>query len=222
MIAYDSTKHEMLLLKWYLDLSARPAEFEKLFAQPLRSLTELLKWAQGNVTLGFELDSQGIWVAAWYEPVMSGAFFGAWLREDRRGSFAAWRFIDRAYRVAFEHFPVLIGITQQPELDKLHHALGYQRLGVVPGLFDGKPALIYVLSKENYYGRRRQDLHQQRQQPLREDPGEHRTVDVEHGGADLRGDGGPDGRGVADGGNQRTNPHGQQRSRFSPKRVLKQ
>ncbi len=49
MILYEADKHELIALKWFLDLRAKPAEFEKLFMKPLRSLTPFLNWAADSV-----------------------------------------------------------------------------------------------------------------------------------------------------------------------------
>lgn len=189
MTLYDRDRHEMFVLKWWTDLNANPAELENLFAKPLRNLTTILNWAASTVKVMFETDWDGIWAAAWVEPYMSGAFFGAWIRPDKRHTKAALQFINQAYDTALGYFPVLIGLTKQKNLHELHLRLGYEYVGEVPYLFDGQTAYEYRMTKESRAfalspegkedgRRRRQNEHQQRseQQPLRGPTGAIRQV----------------------------------------------
>jgi hypothetical protein len=223
MILYERERHEMLALKFYLDISADREEFENLLAKPMRSLTPFLNWVANSVKLAFELDEAGIWAAAWLEPYGDGAFFGAWIRPKMRGTIQAWVFINRAYRLAFEHFPVIVGLTRRPELDRLHRALGYVRVGVIPKWFDGKDAIIYALSKESYYGsRRRKDEHEYDQQPLRATVGVDRKPDVEDGEAGGSADGGANGRSAPHRRHKRAHPDDKQRDGVRASGVLGQ
>lgn len=171
MIQYDPTLHEPLLTHWYYQLRAEPVEFANLFAEPLRNLTELLFWAKRAVKLGFAHDGAGIWGACWIEPYMTGAFFGCWIRKSHRGTLQAYGLVRSAQRAALERFPILIGITKQPKLDKVHRALGYEHLdGQIPFLFDGNAVLVYYLTREGFahVGKRKEHDQQQRDaKPLR-------------------------------------------------------
>lgn len=207
---YDPSLHEMLAVKWFCDLRQKPDEFEKLFMAPLRQLTPFLAWA-ATVKVIIDFDQQGISKAAWVEPMMSGAFFGAWMREDVRGTFGALGFIRKAYKWAFEMYPVLIGITKQPELEKVHLALGYEKMEPkIPHLFDGQDAWVYILERGNFYGcRRRQDeqrklngKHELPRPVLREDSG----TGVENHSTDLPNAGGTDQPSAFDGWGEREHP----------------
>ena len=158
MRIYERDRDESLIVAWYFSLKSDPVEFSNLFMKPLRNLTHLLLWAERDVKVMFEEDADGIWACSWAEPYGSDAFFGSWIRKDKRGTFAAVAFIRRCYRLCFEHFNAIIGITKQPNLDKLHLALGYRFVGEFSTLFDGSPARVYELSKEAFYvGRRRKE-----------------------------------------------------------------
>lgn len=148
---YDPAKHETLVVKWYLsELRADPDELKRLFHTSLAlSLTKILWWAAHEVKLAFEFDAQGIWAAAWLSPYMSGAEAGGWIRKDRRATIGAYRFIRHFYDAALQHFPVIVGITKQPELHDLHLALGYRYVGEIPALFDSVPAKIYAMTQES-------------------------------------------------------------------------
>jgi hypothetical protein len=170
MIDYDKEKHEDLLIAWYYaQLRAEPEEFAKLFMKPLRSLTALLNWAAHTVHLMLSVDERGIWGAAWVAPEMSGAYFGTWLRKDHRKSVSGYAFVRHAQLEALEVFPILMGVTCQPSLHKVHLALGYELGCKLPKLWDGNDAWLYILTKETIADgrRRRQEQLDDHHIPLR-------------------------------------------------------
>lgn len=168
MIEYDPDLHETLLVHWYYSsLVAEPEEFANLFAKPLRNLTEILHWAKHSVKLIFESDGT-IWIAAWILPEMSGAWFGLWVRKDKRQTRAMLAFVDECLDAALERFPVLMALTKQPRLQSEIERLGFVHQGATPHLFDGAPANAYYLTKETRDGRRRRkDQHGHADQSLR-------------------------------------------------------
>jgi hypothetical protein len=156
LIDYDKEKHEDLLIAWYYaQLRAEPEEFAKLFMKPLRSLTALLNWAAHTVHLMLSVDERGIWGAAWVDPFLSGAYFGYWCRKDKRGTIGAYALIRHAQRDALKVFPILIGVTKQPALHKVHLALGYELVGKLEKVFDGDDAWVYKLTAETMANGRR-------------------------------------------------------------------
>lgn len=168
MRLYDPAKHELLILYWYLELRKDPVEFENLFCEPLRSLTSILIWAKNNVSIMFDADDDGIRFAAWCAPFLTGAEFGAWARKSQRGTKAHLAFMNEAYDKALSQYPVLIGLTKQERLHRLHLRMGYEFVGKVPTLFDGAPVLEYFMTRETRDGRRKQqDIHRNGKQSLR-------------------------------------------------------
>ena len=211
---YDPKRHEALVCDWWLRRLAPDAdERSRLFHSSLHSLTKILWWASHDVKLAFEMDSDGIWAAAWLSPYMSGAEAGAWFRKDKRRTIAAYRFIRQFYDAALKHFPVLVGITKQAELHDLHLALGYQYVGEIPGLFDSAPAKIYAMTQESRreapHGIFRKDKHatvEQRIHPATPEPVLEREAD-----ADAVGE--PDGGRSEDWWSQQPDPRRKQRRR---------
>lgn len=225
MIEYDRDKHEMLVVNWYVqELAGKPDEFANLFAKPLRNLTEILFWSARTVKLYFEIDVAGIWCASWIEPCMSGAYWGVWVREDKRKSKAMLAHVNQSLDLALRHFPVLMAPTKQPRLQSEMERLGWIREGQIPHLFDGDAAGVYWLDKESRDARfrRRKNIKQQQQpvQSVRADVGVDRPERVEHGEArpiDLLESGE---RGIEDRGSEREHPQ-HQRSRGRVKAKLK-
>jgi hypothetical protein len=221
MIEYDRERHEMLILKWYLDLNSKPLEFANLFAKPLRNLTEILFWSARTVELYFEIDVSGIWIATWFVPDLSGAFWGIWVREDKRQTKAMLAHVNESLELGLAHFPVLMANTKQPRLRSEMERLGWVHQGEVPHLFDGDASSIYWMDRGSRDGRRRRKIkHEQRldEQPVGRRFGEDWPAAMEDGetrpvsllGA---GDGGPE-----DGGSEREHPeHKRRRGRKPPK-----
>jgi hypothetical protein len=173
-VEYDPAKYETLVTDWFLRrLRSEPDELEKMFHSSLRSLTDILWWAANKVKLVFEFDEDGISMAAWLSPYMSGAEVGVWIRKDKRTAYQSVIFVNRFYKAALQHYPVLIGITQRPELEKIHLALGYRLTDPpIPALFDGHPARVYYMTAETRKEARanrkqRQDKHVIDQQRVR-------------------------------------------------------
>lgn len=149
MIAYDALKHEMLILQWHLNLKTDPEEYDKLFADSTHTLTSLLHWATSTVMLAFEMDKDGVWAACWVEPCLNAVWFGSWIRRDKRHTKSALKFINEAYARVLDKFPTILGLTSQPKLADLHIKLGYKFGCRVPGMFNGKDALIFIMTRES-------------------------------------------------------------------------
>lgn len=147
MIEYRPT-HEMILVNWYLELLQDQREFQNLFTAPLRNLTEILFWAKHTVKLYYEADDRGAWMAVWYEPVMSGAYWGCWVRKDKRHSPRMLRNVEQSLDEGLRIFPVLMAPTKQVRLRKEMTRLGFVHQGDIPFLFDGAPAGVYYLTQE--------------------------------------------------------------------------
>ena len=118
------------------------------------------------------------------ESLLDGAEFGSWVRKDYRGTVKSLLFIRKCYRTSFETFPVLVGITRQPELHELHLALGYEYVGEIEDLFDHAPARAYKLRRENFNVGRRKQVIGKRQQHDQQPAGEYPEPIREIGTAD--------------------------------------
>jgi hypothetical protein len=221
LIEYDREKHEMLILKWYLDLNSNPTEFAKLLAKPLRNLTEILFWCARTVKLYFEIDVSGIWIATWFAPDLSGAFWGVWVREDKRHSKAMLAHVNESLELGLANFPVLMANTKQPRLRSEMERLGWVHQGEVPHLFDGDTSSIYWMDRGSRDGRRRRKNIKQQQldiEPLGGRAREDRFAgmeDGETGDLDVQpaGGGSPE-----DGRSEREHPeHKRSRGRKPPK-----
>lgn len=205
MIKYDpkNPAHEMLALGWWLKLKEDPIEFANLFSREFKFLTPFMFWCAHNATIVFDCDKDGLWACAWTVPDMDGAFFGAWFRHDRRHGKETYKFIMEAYRLAFERYPTLVGITKQQRLRDLHLKLGYEFRGELPSWFDGDTAFMYVLTRESFYGGRRQRKNEYRDKRAAEPVQSGADERVPDGAADAASAVGANGGSAPDGRSER-------------------
>ena len=148
-----SREHDLVVSAWWARLVAGP-DAERTFTPSVTdTLSAFLGFFQQPKHLVFKLDTVGIWFAAWLEPVMSGAYFGLWIREDRRHSKLALVAFEESLSIAFTIFPVLIGVTRQPDLIDGHKRLGYTLLGQIPYLWDDTDVYIMFITKDAFNSR---------------------------------------------------------------------
>ncbi len=107
---YDWRGEEWLLLDWYHRLITS-GDMVTTMTADMKHLSNFLMYFRTKVTLAYSADNDGIWFASWVEPIMSGAFFGAWIRKDKRQSPTALKLLTQVYDEAFKVFVVLIGLS---------------------------------------------------------------------------------------------------------------
>ena len=147
-----SFEHDAALARWYKNL-IDSGEFEKLFTENYRPLTKFMQLFQLPTTLVFAVDEIGeIWATMWFFPFdhSKSAIASAWVREDHRGTEEAKEARNFCYKVAFNIWDTLISITRQEGLLGYLRRLGYNIVGSIPNLLEGKDAWFLYLTKENY------------------------------------------------------------------------
>ena len=110
-------------------------------------LTEILS----PPNFGFlDFDDDGVWFAVWFSPWLNAAWMGLWCREDMRHSMKFHKNLFPLMREAFNRVPVIMGVTQKPEILEIHKKLGYDISIVIPELFKTKPGWIVQLHKDQF------------------------------------------------------------------------
>jgi hypothetical protein len=141
--------NDLEIVRWWVRME-RDGDLDKLMMEGARSVSDLFRLVQPPKAMLWLLDDEGVWFAMWFEQCFGGAFCGAWLRQDRRGSRqGVWAFLD-AWTWALTAWPVLIGVTKQPELAAIHRKVGYTTLGAIPTIFDGQEATIMYLTRSAF------------------------------------------------------------------------
>ena len=139
------------LVQWWERL-ARDGDLAKLVGSSLWPLASFLAHFASCPMLLYDTDAEGWTIVAWAFPFMGGGTFGCWIRPDQRsgGKRAHLRFVVNALRRAFDLYPVLVNTTKQDAVVPKTEALGYTYLGRVPYLFDGEPAHVLYMTKEQF------------------------------------------------------------------------
>jgi len=147
LLPYVSSRDtDLLLAHWWAKME-RDGDLPDLFTKSGQSLSSLYRIVGPGKTLLYGVDIGGIWVAFWFEPMMSGVFMGAWVaREHRRTRRALDAFL-QAWELALIHHTVVIGVTRQREIINEHERLGYTVLGCLPGIWDGEDAWAVMLTR---------------------------------------------------------------------------
>lgn len=144
---YEWTRDEYLLVDWYNALVSS-GEHYQTFSPELRYLSEFLNFFKPPRILVYSADKGGIFYAFWLEPAMSGAYFGVWIRKDKRTRPSSLELLKRSFNASFEGCTVLIAVTKQEDLDSTLRRLGCKHACRIPALWDGDAADVYYLTKD--------------------------------------------------------------------------
>jgi GNAT superfamily N-acetyltransferase len=140
---------DLLLATWWAKLHTTGDLFA-VFPTSIHNLSNFLVWFRPPRELAYAMDGEGIWLAAWFEPVFSGAIMGLWVDPRYRRSRHAAELVGRLYDEALSRYPVLLGVTGQRRLLRAYVKAGYEVLGSVPYLFDGEEGWMLVLTRQAF------------------------------------------------------------------------
>lgn len=155
LIRYESNvETDLLLTKWWM-LLAETRDLEQVFTADYAVLSRFLFGFQPPTTLLYATDAEGIWFAAWVDPIMSGAFFGFWVREAYRPSVSSnmeptLAVTHEAFTTFFREYPILFQISRSHHIMELAERLGGHVMGSVPYIFDGESAFVAYLTREGF------------------------------------------------------------------------
>ena len=146
----QDTDHDIALADWWGQLKTS-GDLDKLFSKDEQSMGRFMRDMRRPTDLVFQLDAGGrICRAAWFQPFTIGALTSIWLREDSRHSTSALKFVYEVLDHATRTWPVLVGITKQPDLLDAHRNLGYTISEPIPNAWDGEPAWFLTLTRAGF------------------------------------------------------------------------
>jgi hypothetical protein len=132
MTIYDgSPQADLLLLEWWTRMAAT-ADLERAFSASHASVGTFFGSFRPPSILLYEADDQGIWFAAWFDPVMSGAFYGLWTAPHKRSTKVAFHAVQESIAFGLEKFPVLIGAMREAKVARQAVRFGARIPGVRP------------------------------------------------------------------------------------------
>jgi GNAT superfamily N-acetyltransferase len=133
---------DLLLAQWWARLNA-DGEMDRVFVEghPLSAMFATLGPPRETF---YAFDSQGVWLLAWFEPMLRGALFAGYVRPDRRRTELAKALAREALLYGTATFGVVMGLTAHANVIRFCRAVGFVESGRVPGLFGPADAtLIY-------------------------------------------------------------------------------
>jgi hypothetical protein len=141
---------DALIIQWWAQL-VESGELELTFGKGCVAISQFFKLLTENDRLFlYDTDDKGICLAFLVSPIMNAAFLTLWVAPHLRASREALLTIEDAYGRIFEGYPVILGLTKQEKLLKVHQHFGYATLGKVPLIFDGEDAWVEVLTKADF------------------------------------------------------------------------
>jgi hypothetical protein len=145
---YKWREDEMLVVDWYAQL-VQSGDMYVTFMPEMRYMGNFLQYWR-HATLGYAMDSKGIFFAFWLDPLLSGAFFGVWIRSEYRGKPVIVRLVTAAMDEAFKFASVLIALCKQEHLRDIISKLGAKLAMTIPGLWNGEAADAHVITKDEW------------------------------------------------------------------------
>ena len=174
MLYVPSKDHDTLLEAWFHVLRTT-GDLDKLYLLEQRHLSFFLASFRRPVELVFEMDrTPQIIRALSFDPSPAvGAWVMLWVHPSHRASRASLRFLIETYQAALEVWPILYGLTWQPDLLEPHRQLGYTVGAEIPSAFDGHCGWLVCLTRANFlrspaYGRYERSQRQSREPATRE------------------------------------------------------
>jgi len=141
--------NDALLFKWYSSmLNTNELESTMMPAD----LSSFMLFFRPPQALFFKAESNSIWFAAWFSPLLNSAAFGIWVDKQHRSSKSALKAGEEILEFGLKHNKVLVGVTAQEKLLDGHRRMGYTVLGEIPGLHTKKVWVVY-LTREGFINR---------------------------------------------------------------------
>lgn len=123
-------------------------EFDRIFLPSVEPASAFLAMFAPPTVLVYETDERGMWFTLWFVPFLCGASVGIWIRSDMRRSKAAYFAVQKVLDFALSQWPVLVAVTKDAAVARLHTHLGFCVAGQIPKLLDNGLAFVTYLTRE--------------------------------------------------------------------------
>jgi hypothetical protein len=149
---YQGTpQDDVRVLEWYKELLESGELFNLVFpsAYALGGFFTMLR--KSYFFYGLDEEDR-IWFSSWFEPATRGvAFMSMWARREKRNTKKGVAQAYAMYKNAFKLLNVILGVTKQERLLKVHKRAGYEVVSKIPMLWGGvEDAWLVMLTKENF------------------------------------------------------------------------
>lgn len=145
------TDHDLYLAQWWGHLRDS-GDLTRLFATAEQPFSTFMSTMRRPTDVVFQLDPTNKFIIrlAYFQPFTIGALSGLWLHADHRRSRSALEFVLEVLDHATRTWPVIVGITKQPELLDAHRNLGYTISEPISAAWDGEPAWFLTLTRAGF------------------------------------------------------------------------
>ena len=152
MYLYNSkdNDHNLLVQQLWIDLNKNGDLKKMFFEKEQNSSYDFMTLLAAPRWSFFDVDDRGIWMLVWFSPWLNSAWMGLWCREDMRFKMSLSKNLFTVMSEAFKFFPVIMGVTKQPDLLEIHKKLGYNISQIVPELYGDSPGWIVSLHKSHF------------------------------------------------------------------------
>lgn len=141
---------DALIAQWWAQL-VESNELIPTFGKGCEAISQFYKLlTEPDRLFLYDVDEQGISLGFLVSPIMGGCFLTVWIAPRHRKSQNIMLTLEDAYNRVFTAYPVVLGVTKQERLLRVHQHWGYTILGRVPHIFDGEDAWIVVLTKGDF------------------------------------------------------------------------
>jgi len=146
-------EEEIILAQWWEQLRIN-GDSQHLFPVTNISLTAFLGlFNKPNVLLHYALDEEGaVKVAGWLEQANHAKehcmYITWWANEKLRGSKEFMRYTFSILDIYTTSVPVIIAFGPRPEIAKLQRSIGFDIIGSVPMMFNGRDCNVMYITRE--------------------------------------------------------------------------
>lgn len=142
--------NDLLLVDWWRRLRDA-GELDKVFTSSFETLSFFLRSFHPPTSLFFTVEKdEHISLAVWVRPAMGSAFFNLWINKEHRKSKSSYRALLLAYRIVFQCYDTVLGVTKQEKLLRIHVKAGYTVIGKLAKIWDGEDAWLLQFTKEDF------------------------------------------------------------------------
>jgi hypothetical protein len=149
MFKYEPTPEmDTVIAKWWAKMR-NDGDLPLILGHAHQGLSGLYRVIAPPHTMVYAMDEgYNIWVAAWFEEIMNGAFMSLWLAKEYRNRMDGLRGVLRCMEIGLLAKPCIFGVTKQERIVDEHRRLGYAILGKAPQFWDDEhDAWVMMLTR---------------------------------------------------------------------------
>jgi len=150
LYVYTPARDADLLVAQLWARMAADGDLDRVFSNPDYPLSAFLTLLAPPHETIYAMDDDGIFMIVWFERFAAGTFLSAYFRPDKRKCRDTDELFRRVLKSGVDAYSTIINLTWQAYLTPIHLAMGYELNGRIPGLFNGRDALIFSCNSASF------------------------------------------------------------------------